>query len=114
MPPGYHQYAQPRTGNGMATASLVLGIVSIVFCWLSIIDAVAVILALVFGAVALGRSKQTPRREGRSMAIAGIACGVVGAILATVLTVVIYGRVKDCLDYPSNSVAYTQCINDKF
>ena len=112
-PPQFGYYAPARAGHGKATAALGLGIGSIVFCWLSIFDAILVILALVLGLVALSESRRDPRRGGRNLAIAGIACAVIGAILATVLSVVIYTRFKDCLDLPTGSQEYRTCITDK-
>ena len=44
-PPGYPPYGAPRAGNGKATIALVLGILSIVFCWLSIFDLVLAVPA---------------------------------------------------------------------
>lgn len=111
-PPYTTQYPPPRTGHGKAIAALVLGILSILLCVLSLFDAVPVILALIFGGIALAESRRRPNREGRGMAIAGIACAIVGAILATVFSVWIYGKVKDCTAYEPGSSAYTQCIHD--
>jgi predicted RNA-binding Zn-ribbon protein involved in translation (DUF1610 family) len=68
-----------RTGgtshNGMAVTSMVLGIVAfpgLCLIWPGVILA---ILAIVFGAIALGGMKQTGNNEGKGMAIAGIALG---------------------------------------
>ncbi len=75
--PGYQgaiAIAQPT--NGMAIASLILGITSIVFCWWGLFSLAQVVLAIVFGAIALGRSN--PSGVGRGPAIAGIICGCVG------------------------------------
>jgi hypothetical protein len=65
--------------NGMAIASLVLGIV-----WVYWIGS---ILALVFGYVALGQIRQRGQ-QGRGMAIAGIVLGWVGA--ATLIAIIIF------------------------
>lgn len=68
-----------NTTNGMAVASMVLGIV-----WVYWIGS---ILALVFGYIALGQIKQRGQ-QGRGMAIAGIVLGWVGA--ATLIAVIIF------------------------
>ena len=71
-----HVHAQPQ-GNGLATASLVLGILSLVTVWIPIIGMIAWILAplgLVLGLVALGKP------SGRGMAIAGSICSGIGLI----------------------------------
>jgi ABC-type phosphate transport system permease subunit len=57
-------------------ASLVLGITSIVFCWWGLFTLVQVVLAVVFGGVAIRAANQGADRKG--MAIAGLVCGVVG------------------------------------
>jgi hypothetical protein len=78
-PPPSPSYPPPppagsRT-NGLAVASLVLGIV-----WLC---GVGSILALIFGCVALSRIKRTGE-GGRGMAIAGIVLGSIGAIVLVI------------------------------
>ena len=84
-PPGYGPYGQqppfygypaayaPRSTNGLAIASMVLGIL-----WLYWIGS---ILAIVFGYVALGQIKRQPGMQGRGMAIAGIVLGWVGVAM---------------------------------
>jgi hypothetical protein len=111
-PPPYSGYAQPRTGNGKAIAALVLGICSIVFCWLSFFDAVFVILALIFGLIALSETKKG-RSGGRGLAIAGLICTVVGALLATIISVKVVQAIDKCggLDRSGNS-SFNQCIRD--
>ena len=64
-----YPYAQPRTTNGLAIASMVLGIL-----WLYWIGS---ILALVFGYVARDQIKRSGQ-AGDGMAIAGIVLGWVG------------------------------------
>src|SRR5256885_16732940 len=55
-PPPYHGYAQPQPGNnGKAVAGLVLGIASIVFCFLSFFDGVLVVLGLVFSLIGMSQ-----------------------------------------------------------
>jgi hypothetical protein len=112
-PPPYNlQYPQPRTGNGKAIAALVLGIASIVLCWLTILDAIPIVLAIVFGVLARNEARRKPNGDGKGMAVAGIACAVIGAVLATVLTVVVYTKYKDCLHDGFGSSQYSQCIKD--
>jgi Domain of unknown function (DUF4190) len=69
-PPGYpYPFAAPQSTNGMAIASLVLGIL-----WLSWIGS---LLALIFGYIALDQIKQR-NQSGRGMAVAGIVLGWIG------------------------------------
>jgi hypothetical protein len=81
-PPQYAppaQYAAPYgyqvvRRNGLAIASMVVGIVGILMFWLY---AIVPIVAIVFGHVALSQIKKRGQ-EGRGMAIAGIVTGYVG------------------------------------
>ena len=80
--------AKAGTTNGLAIASMVLGIL-----WLYWVGSV---LAIIFGAIAL---KQIQRRgqSGRGMAIAGLVLGIVGA--ATFLLLVSIGPGSSTLSY---------------
>jgi hypothetical protein len=68
-PPGYPPYSMPQRTNGMAIASLVLGIL-----WIYWIGSV---LALVFGYIARNQIKERGEAGG-GMALAGIILGWVG------------------------------------
>jgi Domain of unknown function (DUF4190)/Protein of unknown function (DUF2510) len=67
--------------NGMAVASMVLGIV-----WLNGIGSV---LAVIFGHLSLGQlSRPDNHQGGRRMAVAGLVLGYVGIVLTALLFVV--------------------------
>ncbi|HEU5028091.1 MAG TPA: DUF4190 domain-containing protein [Spirillospora sp.] len=76
QPPVQHHYysggAVPasRGTNGMATASMVLGLVGFVSCGLTSV------LAIIFGHVAQSQIKRT-REEGSGMAVAGLILGYI-------------------------------------
>lgn len=62
----------PSAGrNGLAVASLVLGILSIPLCFLF----VPALLAVIFGAIAISQIKGNPGQAGRGQAIAGLILG---------------------------------------
>jgi len=112
-PPQYTQYPPPRTGNGRAITALVLCIASIVFFWTSILDVVPVVLAIVFGSIGVNDAKRGA--SGRNMAVTGIVLGVIDALFAITFTVIVYARIKPCLDdYQSGSAAQNTCIRHKF
>jgi hypothetical protein len=79
----YSPYGAPvvqASTNGLAIASLVLGIL-----WLYWIGS---ILALVFGYVATGQiDRSAGRQTGRGMAVAGIVLGWIGVATAVILVV---------------------------
>ena len=58
---------------------MVLGITSVVFCWWGLLSLAQVVLAIVFGGVALSRANRGAPHKG--MAIAGLVCGLIGAVL---------------------------------
>lgn len=82
----YNQYdmnQQPK-GNGLAIASLVLGIVAIAgTCCCTCINVICGALAIIFGIVVY---KQ--QREGEGYARAGIICGGIGVGLGIIITIV--------------------------
>lgn len=101
QPNGYQQnqnnYQQPNgqygyqnnmsmqeQGKGFAIASMVCGILSIVFCWCY------GFVGLILGIVALAMNnqyKKTGDTSSEGMAKAGLVCGVIGAVLSAVVLV---------------------------
>jgi TM2 domain-containing membrane protein YozV len=103
-----------KIGNTKATVAMVLGILSIAFCWLSILDLLLIVPAIVLGALARGDAKRYPERGGRGPATAGLVCGLIAFVLAASLTVYGYRKIKPCLDnYDYNSSSYNQCVHDR-
>ena len=81
----YHA-PQARATNGMAVASLVLGLVGLITFWLL---AIPPILALVFGLVGRSQIKMSGgRQEGDGLAIAGIVTGIVGMVIFVIVLIV--------------------------
>ena len=68
--------------KGMAIAGMVLGIVTIVLCFIFYISIPCGILAIIFGAMSL-------KSTNRWMALAGVITGIVGIILTIVIFAVI-------------------------
>src|SRR5512133_3008421 len=83
QPGGYGYQSTPKT-NGLAIASLVLGIAQIFLC------IIGAILALVFGYIARRQIDESGGTQGgRGMAIAGIILGWIGIGLGIAYIVVI-------------------------
>jgi hypothetical protein len=113
-PPGYPPYGVTHASNTKATIALVLGILAIVFCWLSILDVVLIVPAIVLGALGRGDATRFPERGGRRAATTGLICGLVAVVLAIAVTVYAYNKVKPCIDkYEMNSSSYNKCITDR-
>ncbi|MFO8015629.1 MAG: DUF4190 domain-containing protein [Candidatus Woesearchaeota archaeon] len=73
--------------SGLAIASLVFGILSFILGWVPILGWLIVILAIVFGIIALVKISKDPTIGGKGMAIAGIVLG--GILLA--ISVILMG-----------------------
>jgi hypothetical protein len=112
-PPQYPTYPQPRTGNGKAVAALVFGILSIVFFWLSILDGVLIILALIFGILGLSESRRQGG-NGRGLAVTGLVCMGIGAVAAILWTSALVHAVNQCggFDTATGSTTFEQCVSD--
>jgi hypothetical protein len=90
-PPAYYpQYPPPRPTNGLAIASLVLGVLWIY--WFGSI------LALVFGYVAR-RQIREENQDGAGLALAGIVLGWIG--VATLLAVIVFVLSFAAYDWPT-------------
>lgn len=104
-----------RTGadapTSMATAAMVLGIIAVATAWIPFVvalGAVAAILALVFGVVAMKRS--APSGPGRGRAVVGVVTGASG-LVAAVLGVVLSILVLDVYDAYENPNAHEATID---
>lgn len=80
----YQNYGQPQNGRGLAIASMVLGIVSCVFCWVWYIVIPAGVVGLILGIVFKKKGGQS------GMATAGVICSIVGLALVVLLYVLVF------------------------
>lgn len=117
---GYGQYPQPSSGpGGKAIAALCLGIASIVLFWTSFFDLVPIVLAIIFGLLAINDARRRPRRNEKAMAIAGVVCALVGLLAATIITVWYVRVVNDCggfsqFENNTTTTATTDCLDNRF
>lgn len=77
-----------KSGKTLSTVSLVLGIVSVVLCWLgwfTIISLVAGIVAIVLSVK--GRKANVEAGEPTGMATAGLVLGIIGVVLSGIVFV---------------------------
>lgn len=74
---------QAKGGSGMAVASMVLGILSLVLsCCVPIVPFVMAVLSVILGGVSL-----KGRRNGKGMAVAGLVCSIISLIPAIFMLV---------------------------
>lgn len=67
--------------SGLAIASLVCGILSLVLFWIPWLGFLLGIVAIIFGGVATSQIRRDPDLGGRGMAIAGLVCGIIGVAI---------------------------------
>ena len=89
--PGVPAYA-PKQTNGLAVASLVLGILTLLLFFTIWLPFILGILAIVFGAVGISKANRGAGSKG--LAIAGLVCGAIG-IAACILFIVFVGAVAN-------------------
>jgi hypothetical protein len=80
-PPGYgYGYRPPPVTNGKAVASMILGIVSIIFCYLGLlIGPVAIVMSVL---ASKDINAQPPGvAGGKGMATAGLVTGIIGTVV---------------------------------
>ena len=80
--------AAPAGKNGFAIAGLVLGIVTMVFCWVPILVWVLGAAGLALSIVGLVKSNN---KGGKGKAITGLILSAVGAVSGIFVTVIIWG-----------------------
>ncbi len=85
-------YAPPNQSNGLAVASLVLGIVGLVLTITVWVGPICDVLAIVFGALA--RQRMPAGAPNRGMATAGFILGIVGLVLTTALVLLLILTVR--------------------
>jgi hypothetical protein len=98
----------PSPTNGFAVASLVLGILAVVLCWTIYLGIGLGVLAIVFGALGIGRARALAANRG--MAVAGLVLGIAGVVLSLVLILLVvtffthsgsFQQLRDCWQHPN-------------
>lgn len=108
--------------NNIALISMILGILSVVLCWIPIVGLVLGIIALVLSIKGLNQAKYT--NKGKGFSIAGLSCGIVGIflnliysfvwLLAFIAVKVTVNELND-LDYnPSYEYRYNNRYNSSY
>jgi hypothetical protein len=76
----------PPQGNGLAVASLVCGLVGLIF-----FGVILGPLAIIFGAIGIGKANQIGGK-GKGLAIAGLVIGVVDLLVFFVVFALVFKR----------------------
>ncbi len=84
MDENQHYSSPNQPGRGRAIAALILGILSIVFCWGTYIGIILGILGIIFGALA---KKTLPDDK---LGKVGFILGIIGLILSIIITIIYF------------------------
>lgn len=71
---------QPNPGLGLGIASMVMGILGVLGCWIPIVNIFTGILAIIGIILAAISIKKTPLGSSKGMAIAGLVCSIIGTV----------------------------------
>ncbi|MBB6345445.1 hypothetical protein ACWGH8_08380 [Nonomuraea muscovyensis] len=102
----YQPGPQAKPGNGLATASLVLGVASPFLVFVCFTGLLTAILSIVFGAVALSKG------VGKGRAVAGIVISVLALVLFAIVAVWFWNVVQECGGLPADLA--DQCFQRRF
>jgi hypothetical protein len=96
----------PPTGvrNGFGLAALVLGIATVLLFWVPFVGVVLGLLAVVFAVLGRSRVRRAEASNG-GVVVAGLVTGLVGLVLAGIMTAFVVANWNELLDY-------SQCVND--
>ena len=82
--------AAPSGSNGMATTSLILGIIGFVLSFIPVINVFGILLditAVILGAIGMGKAKKVGKGKGGAMV--GLILGALGIIIFVVMYIMI-------------------------
>ncbi len=95
-----------QMGKGLGIASMVCGIVAVVFCWTIYLGIICGIVALVLGIIALVK-----KAEGKGMSIAGVVTGAIGLVISVVfliLGIVAANKIADAVESVTTDEAWSE------
>jgi len=79
-------YAAPLKSNGLAIASMICGIASVMLCWVYLILPLALgLAAVIMGHISLKKIKNDAALGGKPLAITGLITGYIGIALAVII-----------------------------
>lgn len=91
MDENIQQQNNNNESKGMAIASMVLGILGLVFFCIPILNLILAVLALIFGIIVMYK-----KSAGKGMGIAGFVCGILGTLWG-IYYIICYGIVFNAI-----------------
>ena len=94
-PPPPSAYPMAPPSNGMATAALVLGILSICLFWAMGIGVILGVLATIFGVLGRKKARTLPGEYASGRAMAGLVTGIIGAVISALFFMLVVVAAND-------------------
>ena len=94
-PPPPSAYPMAPPSNGMATAALVLGILSICLFWAMGIGVILGVLATIFGVLGRKKAHSLPGEYASGRAMAGLVTGIIGAVISALFFMLVVVAAND-------------------
>jgi hypothetical protein len=88
-PGGY--YGPPmmvQKTNGMAVTGMVIGILSLVLFWASLLGMLLAVLGIIFSSIGISQCGKTGQ-AGKGMAIAGLVCSLIAAAFWVAVVIIV-------------------------
>lgn len=100
--------------NGMATASLILGIISLVFCFAVYISIPCGVLAIIFAVLGKKKIKENPTVNygGGGAATGGLITGILGILVALIIVIVAVMFVTAVAGAAAGSQEFQDAMNE--
>jgi hypothetical protein len=73
-----------KKNNGLAVASLVFGIISLVLCWVLIYSIITSITGIILGIISI-----VQKRDGFKIALAGLVTSIIGLLLSILFSAIV-------------------------
>jgi hypothetical protein len=90
----------PAGSNGLATTSLILGIIGFILSFIPIVNWVGIFLdlaAVILGAIGMGKAKKVGKGKGGAMV--GLILGALGIIIFVAMYIYLYSQVSHLTTY---------------
>lgn len=111
---GGQQQMMAPASNGMATGALIIGIISLVFSFIPLLNIlcwILGILAIVFGIIGMVKAGKM-NGLGKSKALTGLILGVVSIVLFYVVNIMFINAAADNFESEFNNVDWEQTMQD--
>ncbi len=111
---GGQQQMMAPASNGMATGALIIGIISLVFSFVPVLNIlcwILGILAIVFGIIGMVKAGKM-NGLGKSKALTGLILGVVSIVLFYVVNIMFFNAAAENFESEFNNVDWEQTMQD--